>query len=305
MNNICVLLSTYNGESFIREQLDSLINQKDVELKILIRDDGSKDNTLKVIDEYISKYNNIQFDKGSNLGPAKSFLKLLKIAPDSDYYAFSDQDDVWLDNKLSKAIEKIKETEESSIPVLYHSCLTLTDSKLNPISTADCVKLKGKNSRFTTLVDNTVTGCSVVINKPLKELLVNHLPNEVTMHDAWCNIVASFFGRVVYDNDSYILYRQHEKNTIGMKKTNLSQSLKTHLERLTERSLQPRLMNAKSFLSCYTSFLTDYDRRKVEKIVYYKKSLLSRLSLLFDYSIHSYSFKNDLKYRVLILLGEI
>lgn len=104
---VAVLMATYNGERFLREQLDSLLNQKDVTVKILVRDDNSKDSTVSILEEYKSK-SLLQWYTGEHLGVEKNFLDLLRHAPEADYYAFCDQDDVWDDNKLSVAINHLR-----------------------------------------------------------------------------------------------------------------------------------------------------------------------------------------------------
>lgn len=108
---VSVLMSTYNGAKYIREQIDSILNQKDVNVELLIRDDGSSDNTAEICKEYQKKNTNIRFYQGENIGVGKSFMELLKKAPEADYYSFSDQDDVWLEDKLSRAVKMIKIAE--------------------------------------------------------------------------------------------------------------------------------------------------------------------------------------------------
>lgn len=302
MNNICVLMSTFNGELFIKEQIESLLLQKDVNLSIIIRDDGSSDKTVSIIKEFVQKNNNILLYEGENLGPSKSFLKLLEIAPYSDYYAFCDQDDVWKSDKLINALIMIKAEEKDGIPVMYHSSLTLTDSNLNVLST---VKVK-KHSRYVPLVDNTAVGCTIVFNDVLRRILVSRIPDTVSMHDAWCNIVCSLFGKVVTDKNSYIYYRQHDNNTIGIKtEKNVLKYIRIHLKRLHNTSFQPRLSNAQSLWNCFYKELNESDKVKIERILMYKNNIFRRLLLLLDFSIHSYSISKDLKYRFLIILGEI
>lgn len=308
MDSVCVLLSTYNGETYIEEQLDSLLRQKDVDLRIVIRDDGSKDNTIKIIEDYIK--NNTSgagitlLESDGNLGPAKAFLELLKKAPSADYYAFCDQDDVWFDDKLSTAISMIRRADPSGEkPVLYHSNLAITDSQLNTI------RISSKAvpaSKYTCLVDNVVTGCTAVMNKPLYELLTSKEAGDITMHDAWINIVASFFGQVVFDESAHIYYRQHEHNVIGMKDNNdVPAYMKTRFKRMKNKALQPRLKNAVAFYEAYGDDLDPFDKKELEKIVKYRDSVINRVKLLADPHIRSFSYKKDLKYRALIILGLI
>lgn len=116
---VCVLLSTYNGEKYLEEQLNSLIKQEDVELRILVRDDGSKDRTHEILDKW-QKRGHINWYEGKNKGAAQSFMDLIYNAPEADYYAFCDQDDVWLPEKLKVAIDKIRESNEA-MPCMYIS----------------------------------------------------------------------------------------------------------------------------------------------------------------------------------------
>ena len=128
---VVILLSTYNGAKYLRELLDSLLNQSHKNISILVRDDGSTDATLELLAEYGNKYNNITYYKGENLKPARSFMDLLKQSEDADYYALSDQDDVWLPDKIEIAIKQL----EANKADLYHSAFQMTDSNLNPIPT--------------------------------------------------------------------------------------------------------------------------------------------------------------------------
>lgn len=303
MENVCILMSTYNGEKYLSEQLDSLLMQKNVEIQIVIRDDGSKDDTLNIIKSYQDRYSNISLSACENVGPTTSFLELIKNAPEADYYALCDQDDVWMDNKIEMAILEIKKNTKTSIPVLYHSNLFVVDSELNPIMKSN--KIESKN-KFVSLVDNNVTGCTSVLNRELLELIRKHGCVDVTMHDAWINIIASFFGKVVFDSNSYIYYRQHERNVIGMHEHNdVFNNLKSGLYRLKTKNLQPRLRNALAFYEEFNKTMIESDRKQVEIMINYKKTLYNKLKLLFDFKIRSYSFERDFKYRLLILVGEI
>lgn len=113
METVCVMMSTYNGEKFLERQIDSILDQKEVNIELIIRDDGSNDATCKIIQKYIEKHKNIQVYFGINLGYERSFFDLMLKAGEYKYYAFSDQDDVWDDFKLKKAIEKMQEIEKN------------------------------------------------------------------------------------------------------------------------------------------------------------------------------------------------
>ena len=126
---ICVMLSAYNGENYINEQIDSILSQQNVNVLLYIRDDGSTDKTWEIISHFTHTYKNVRILKGENVGWEKSFLKLVDSAPNADLYAFSDQDDAWLPDKLERAYQTIQ-NEKNSI-VLYGSNVWVTDEKLN------------------------------------------------------------------------------------------------------------------------------------------------------------------------------
>ena len=123
-NKVAVLLSTYNGEKYLTEQLNSILIQEDVIVNLYVRDDGSTDNTLKILYEFAAKNINITVFKGENVGFAESFYSLLKMNIGADYYAFSDQDDIWEKNKLITAIKSINNSKK---PMLYYSNLNVFD----------------------------------------------------------------------------------------------------------------------------------------------------------------------------------
>ena len=131
MKKVQVLLSTYNGEKYLKEQLDSIIAQKGVDVHILARDDGSKDDTIKILEGY----ENIDIIKGSNIGVCKSFFELINKSGEYDYYSFADQDDVWDCDKLVIAINKLEKC--NSKPAVYASNTRLVDANLTFLKCED------------------------------------------------------------------------------------------------------------------------------------------------------------------------
>ena len=218
---VCVLMSTYNGEKYVKEQIESILNQKNVELTLLIRDDGSSDGKYDICKEYEKKEKNVKLYQGVNIGAGKSFMNLVHNATDADYYAFADQDDVWLSDKLEKSIEKIEtELKGTKKPILYTSNQIMVDKNL-----------KGSKMRFSeeprhdlfgTICENKLYGCTMTFNKILKDEIAKLNVEDFEMvldqrfHDTWCIVVANIVGTVVYDKEGRILYRQHENNVVGV-----------------------------------------------------------------------------------------
>jgi glycosyltransferase involved in cell wall biosynthesis len=206
---ISVLMSTYNGERYVAEQIDSVLNQRDVNIKLCIRDDGSKDRTPAIIEEYARINPNLTISLESNVGVVSSFFALLKqVQPGSDYVAFADQDDYWLENKLCEAIKQL-----SAVPVdqpgMYYSRIQFTNDKLTPFGNSIVPTVRGFHNA---LVQNQATGCTIVLNKKAHELISSNLPAWALMHDWWCYLVVSAFGQVLYDEHARILYRKHGNN---------------------------------------------------------------------------------------------
>ncbi len=215
---VLVIMSTYNGEKFLREQIDSILAQENVSVTLHVSDDCSKDKTVDIVKEYQTKHKNIELyvnEKNKNF--TYNFLDALfrfKDCKDYDYYAFADQDDYWLPNKLQTAITQIKATGECT---LYCANLKIVDSNL---------RYAGKNMRSTDFhlqhqdlfCSNIATGCTFVMDSKFKDLATQHYPQNIYLHDYWLAVIANFCqtANLVYDsNPSYILYRQHSNNQIG------------------------------------------------------------------------------------------
>lgn len=219
MNTVCVLMSTYNGEKYLAEQIESILNQKGVIVYLFVRDDGSTDNTVDILKKYQSENKLEVYQDEENLGPANSFMKLLYDSFDYDYYAFADQDDIWLEEKLFVAIQKMK--EKNNLPTLYCSNqLIYKDNRVKGVRFLH----EPEHGLIEAICGNVFSGCTMVFNKELADVIKKkqHRPNSdvlrMRMHDTWVIAVAECIGDVIYDQNSYIKYRIHENNTVGLKK---------------------------------------------------------------------------------------
>ena len=202
-------MSTYNGKDYLREQIDSILAQNckekmGVDLKLFIRDDGSKDGTQKILDEYAEKYpDKISWYQGENIGVIKSFFELIeKSDVKAEYYAFSDQDDYWHKEKLSAGIEQIKSMTNDDVkePLLYCCSQLLVDENLKEID--NTMTRKEKRASFeNAVVENIVTGCTIVMNKTLRDMAKAYPPKFTVMHDWWFYLLASCYGKIYYDKN--------------------------------------------------------------------------------------------------------
>lgn len=216
---IAILLATYNGAKYIREQLDSLFQQSCGDFHLYIRDDGSKDDTLKIVEEYRQKFPDritVLEDSQKHKGAAKSFMTLLQEV-DSDYYMFCDQDDIWLPNKVELTFARMKEIEGTA-PALVATDLKVVDEQLSPIKDSFNADLKidvFRKHPELICVRHVVTGCTMMFNRAAKEASLPMSPR-ATMHDEWVALSVHFKGGIISILDeASILYRQHTSNTLG------------------------------------------------------------------------------------------
>lgn len=224
-NKIYILMATYNGEKYLKEQLDSLFNQTCQNWILFVHDDNSTDNTLNIIKEYKKIYSQkikLLDEKISSGGAKKNFTYLLNNIDDSyDYIMFCDQDDIWVEDKIEVSLKKMKEVEANNpfLPVLIHTDLNVVDANLNLLSDS-FFKYQKINPQWSkdfelSLVQNSVTGCTMIINKQAQEIALPIGANAI-MHDWWILLrVLQKNGIVEYLKESTVLYRQHYLNEVG------------------------------------------------------------------------------------------
>jgi glycosyltransferase involved in cell wall biosynthesis len=223
-NMIDILLATYNGQTYLREQIDSILAQSNQDWQLLIRDDGSNDDTLSIIEDYVARYSGkIKLIENGNchLGAKLNFERLMDHST-SEYLAFCDQDDVWLSNKIEETLQLMQETEREhpGKAVLIHTDLRVVDSELSTIAESTW-QYQGTppetgNNYEKVKYQNVATGCTMMINKKAKEISLP-IPEEAVMHDWWIIMKVAKHGRVAYVPDQLVLYRQHANNVVGAK----------------------------------------------------------------------------------------
>lgn len=223
-HSVAILLATYNSQNYLQELLNSIICQDHKDWILYIRDDGSSDNTLLIVDKYVKSYSNIVLliDSVRGRGSKNSFLWMLQHV-DSEYYMFCDHDDIWLNEKISKTYQKMTEVEKSNInvPVIIHTDLIVVDEKLNEISPSfwEYSNIKPFYSSFNYYsAYNNVTGCTMMFNNVAKNISLDICP-DAPMHDLWLAMVVSLKNGIIkYISEPLILYRQHGKNVLGAQK---------------------------------------------------------------------------------------
>jgi glycosyltransferase involved in cell wall biosynthesis len=299
---IAVLLSTFNGEAFLRRQLDSLAAQEAVTVEVFARDDGSTDRTLAVLRDYAHLWPRlVEPIAGERLGPAGSFLALLESAPPGfDGYAFCDQDDVWLPDKLARAAARLGETQGQ--PTLYCSAVLCVDPDQKPLGP----KSVNGDTRFAHLLfENIAYGNTVVMNESARQAITARAPKDgVIMHDWWCALVVSALGRLIFDPRPGVLYRQHGANSIGASPRRSSElaSLAKGLWR-NPRGFYPIHAQAREFLRLFGDQLGPDQTRLARALVASRRSVTARVGFAVSAEIPRSDTIGALAARLLIAAG--
>lgn len=299
MDKVVVLLSSYNGEKYIREQLDSILAQEEIIPMIIVRDDGSTDKTCSILDEY-QQQGNLTWYNGENLKPARSFIHLIQNAPECQYYALCDQDDFWMKDKLKIAISKLRECNAEK-PALYYGCPRLVDAELNllPIYKGALQRMTDFNSM---LINSNATGCTMVFNKKLLDIVKQSNPDFIYMHDAWIHKICIINnGTLLFDEDVHILYRQHGNNVVGISNSKIKK-VKQHLASLKSKECI-RSKTLQSLEKCYGYLLTPERLQELRLTAYYKMSFKSRVKLLLNSRIKTAYARRNILFELAVLLG--
>lgn len=298
MKTVCVLLSTYNGAKYLEEQLNSLITQKDVCVEIIVRDDGSTDQTVEILDRWKNQ-GYLKWYSGNNKGFAMSFMDLVMNAGIYDYYAFCDQDDIWLSDKLKVAVDKLEGIQSDC--KLYCSNLYAYSDGLNKGLVRKCIPVYNK---YTCLIQNIAVGCTIVFSLSLRNRMIHNMPEYLIAHDFWAYQSAMYLGEVYYDNAPYILYRQHENNLIGAKST-LADIWKRRISNFLNNRSDGRSRQAQELIKSYSTYISQEEKDKINTLANYKSSFKFRIRLLFDKRYTMGRIANNILFRLKVILGKI
>lgn len=250
---VSVAIATYNGAKYITEQLDSIYGQTHPNLEVVVSDDGSVDNTIGILERYKNTCGLIFNVNENNVKVVKNFEKAVSLCT-APYIALSDQDDVWLPQKIEKSLLKIIELESrygQNTPLLVFTDLVVANQHLQTIhpSLWNHLQVKPEHATFNRLlVENVITGCTILMNKALAKLAFP-APDNILMHDIWLGLVASCFGHIDYVATPTVLYRQHASNIVGATFPSLREKLQKVIGRVNrqERFFSAELEQAEAF----------------------------------------------------------
>jgi len=300
---VCILLSVYNGARFLPAQLKSLVDQSHSNWVLLWRDDGSQDNSQQIMDRFadeVGKHRVKQcLEPKGQAGITSSFMHLLSNAPaDAAFFAFCDQDDVWLPDKLTRAV-KFFETVHTSEAGLYCARQMLVDKNLSALGLSP--KINRQPSLGNALVQNIATGCTIMMNREARRHVIGSAAPQGTLHDHWTYLVVCVVGgRVFFDQQPSILYRQHGGNVVGSQA-----GIGRRIRRALGRGPKPFLQNMANNLgeiSVFREHFPEVERAIPLLTALQSPSPIRRLAALGQFGIFRQSIMEDLLMRIWVFL---
>ena len=268
---IDILLATYNGEKYLREQIESILNQTYKNIRLIVSDDCSKDGTRKILEEYKNKDERIKvYYQEKNLGVVKN-IEFLLGKVESPYYMLADQDDYWLPEKAEKSLETLKNNNAD----LVFGDLEVVDENLNTMyeSFNDYMLLSRKINKYidsykVNYLYNCVTGCTVLAKKEtIEKILPLPTNSKYLIHDHWIGLMASLNGKLAYMPEKYIKYRQHGNNQVGTEK--ISHGFKK-LEQVREHFINVKLGVFETYVNNIEKFPEELQKQNEGALKYYK-----------------------------------
>jgi glycosyltransferase involved in cell wall biosynthesis len=303
---VVILMATYNGDRYLVDQIQSIINQTHINWMLIIRDDHSSDNTISIINNYTSIYKNIiQIDNtGGNPGSVSNFASLYSWAKRNlklNYLMFCDQDDIWLPNKIEISLENLllKEQVYKNLPLLIYTDLELINEAGENLNTRINVLPEIKFNQI--IAQNYCFGCTILLNKSLIEL-IDEIPISAENHDYWVALVAIGFGHAIYLNNAVILYRQHGNNVSSQ-----GSSFKKRIMRYSKglnmqvNSLGLRIAMLRNYYNQYSDRLGISKKNMlVEYIKAYDVGFVTVLKSIFRYDIWRLNFLQNIAFVFII-----
>ncbi len=290
MNKVNIIMAAYNGEKYIKDQIESILHNSFENWVLCIFDNGSKDQTESIIKKYIQQYpQKIRYYRNNtNKGVTRNFLEGVKLVTQlnnqeenekthNHYYMFCDQDDVWMGEKIFKTLKQMKKAEKrygSEKPVAVFTDAIVVDEKLN-IQQSSFYKTSNLNTNRRDLahmlMENKLIGCTIMFNGALADRL-DVIPKNARYHDWWIALIASAIGHITYLKEGTLLYRQHENNVVG------NQSFLTYVKnRISNLHKQKEILDitikqAREFYNIFEKDLTGNKKALVYDFVHIKEN---------------------------------
>lgn len=292
-----ILMATYNGERFLKEQINSIRNQTFQEWELLIRDDGSTDNTRGIISYFLKLDSRIKLvEEQGNLGAKDSFFSLLKRNT-TPFFMFSDQDDVWKEDKVAKSVDLIIDLDD--VPALGFTGLCVVDENLKKSRSSR--RVNNEDITFEKLLfENQVTGATIIGNRMLREKVIEKESLDtraISMHDWWLTLIASQFGIIKFLDEDSMMYRQHNANVLGASVTRFSKLMKInkigYFIDNTKKDVDSTFVQARYFWELYKDDI-NLDSRKLFGIILKKEQIKASSKIKFISKRHVHGILQNL-----------
>ncbi len=296
-NSCTVLMSSYNGEKYVGEQIESILNQKQVRIHLFVRDDGSTDDTINIIERYQSRYGNIHLIRGENVGIHDSFRMLIEACEGSSFIAFSDQDDIWDYDKIITAIQIMKEYKAH----FYSSAARLVDQYNQPlnISTSCASKYDYYMNGNSIVLTPGAQGCTMVLTSNLYNYLRGlAIPSDYG-HDTWIPIISYYLCPCIYDSEERMNYRQHNNSWTGNRKKKINHYFKEAV--FFWKGMKRYSPLAKVVYSEIHPFLEERDC-SILKSLFEHCGFVSKLKIINRYHLGKYGFFENILFKIYYLL---
>lgn len=293
-------MSSYNGESFIREQINSILAQKgEFQLDLWVRDDGSNDRTRQILGEYADA-GMLRWYTGENLRPARSFMDLMCCCNHYDYYAFADQDDYWMPDKINSGIQMLRKT---SGPALYCANAELVDSSLQSLG-RNVYRNSPKTDFKTLTCAGGLLGCTMVFNDKLRDIVcTGKIPDNIVMHDFYIALICTAInGKILFDPKPHMKYRQHGNNVIGVPR-NCLETVRSRIHDILHKETVGISVQAETVLKNFAAVISDENKAWLQLVSEYRQSVFRRINLAHSGQMKFVSMNMGMKIRLSILLG--
>lgn len=299
---MAVLMSTFNGERYLKAQIDSIIKQKcSFNIDIWVRDDGSSDGTLNILNEF-QKNGKLKWYAGKNIGPASSFIELLSNCPKYDFYSLADQDDVWYQGKADAAVRSFS-SQLNNCPVLYFSNALLTDKNLNSLG-RNVYKRDQIQNLFKISCAGGILGCTIVFNNSLAKIIKEANitdTDSIVMHDFFlAEVCAAVGGKIIFDKRSYISYRQHANNVVGVS-INKTVAIKSRVRAIFIRPKISIADQAHFILDVFSKYISNENKKWLMKVSNYRNGFFPALFLGLSQKVRYSSWNMSFKIRLAII----
>ena len=296
MKKVAVLLSSYNGDAYIEKQIESIMNQSYANVELYIRDDGSDEQFVNQLKQLNEKYN-FKLFLGENIGFLKSFFWLLNHVSDADYYAFSDQDDVWFPDKIADALSWLEQNEQG-LPLLYHGAYEIQDSNGKKL---DCFIYPDKGYDFRrSITENHYSGFAMVINRVMRMKILEADAGQLVYHDWWAANIALGLGKAHFSSKVCAVHRAHGNNVT---KITLARRISWFFDSMRQESEIHRRM--REFKKLFYAQLSSENQRIVNWFADEHYHLLHAIKKCFYPKRWRPVLSSEISMRILMLLGKI